>query len=268
MRGGQAHGVRVFAGPRWDPFIMDAPAALKTIATGRLAFTDPGSIFLDGKNVLSLVVEVDCATVLGDGELFGVVAETLTRGKLAVRIERAGRPEVPNLMLAPKQFDPVNRDLEIRDLYNMEDAFHLAKSYQGAYRARLNANLAFWDGLDGKIDWPEEEDGAHPLTELVLADFLVVDVTKPYTEQGSFLEVELATREARNHETCGGRTLNDDVMDTIFTLLVNGGNGPKISDGVDRATMPGSRTFPYLAAPNPHPPCRPSTSSDQEWVNT
>ncbi len=59
--GGSAHGVRVFAGPRWDPFIMDAPAALKTIATGKLAFTDPGSIYLDGKNVLSLVVEVDTA---------------------------------------------------------------------------------------------------------------------------------------------------------------------------------------------------------------
>ena len=25
-------------------------------------------------------------------------------------------------MLAPKQFDRVNRDLEIRDLYNMDDA--------------------------------------------------------------------------------------------------------------------------------------------------
>ena len=194
---GQAHGVRVFAGPRWDPFIMDAPAMLKTIATGKLSFTDPGSIFLDGKNVLSVVVEIDCDAVLGDGELVGVVAETLTRGKLAVRFERAGRPEVPNLMLGPKQFDPVNRDLEIRDLYNMEDAFHLAQAYLGAYRARLNANLAFWDGLDGKTDWPPNENGAHPLTELMLADFLVVDVTKPYAEQGSFLEIELATREAR-----------------------------------------------------------------------
>src|SRR3712207_3488857 len=64
-RGGSAHGVRVFAGPRWDPFIMDARAALTTIATGRLAFTDPGSIYLDGKNVLSLVVEVDRA-LLGE----------------------------------------------------------------------------------------------------------------------------------------------------------------------------------------------------------
>ena len=252
--GGEGHGVRVFAGPRWDPFIMDAPAMLKTIATGELAFTDPGSIFLDGKNVLTLVVEVDCRAVLGGGELFGVVAETLTRSKLAVRFERAGRPEVPNLMLGPKQFDLVNRDLEIRDLYNMEDAFCLGQAYQGAYRARLNANLAFWDGLDGKTDWPQDEDGAHPLTEFVLADYLIVDVTKPYAEQGSFLEIELAARESQTHQTCGGRALNDDVMDTIFTLLVNGGNGPRISDGVDGATMPASRTFPYLASPNPHPP--------------
>jgi Domain of unknown function (DUF4331) len=253
-QGGSGHHVRVFAGPRWDPFIMDAPAALKTIATGELAFTDPGTIYMDGKNVLSLVVEVDCARVLNDTELVGVVAETLTRGKLAVRIERVGRPEVKNLMLAPKQFDPVNRDLEIRDLYNMEDAFRLAEGYQGAYRARLNANLAFWDGLDGKTDWPVDGNGAHPLTELVMADCLVVDPSRPYAEQGSFLEIERAAREGRPHETCGGRALNDDVMDTIFTLLINAGGGPMIRDGVDQATRPATRTFPYLAAPNPDPP--------------
>jgi hypothetical protein len=235
---------------------MDAPAALKTIATGRLAFTDPSTIYLDGKNVLSLVVEVDRA-VLGRAELYGVVAETLTRGRLNVRLERAGRPEVPNLMLAPKQFDPVNRDLEIRDLYNMDDAFHLSRTYENAYRARLDANLAFWDSLDGKTDWPAREDGAHPLTELILADFLVLDLSKPYTEQGSFLEIELAARRGEAHRTCGGRALNDDVMDTIFTLLVNAGNGPVIRDGVDRATRPASFAFPYLAPPNPEPPKAP-----------
>ena len=119
----------------------------------KLAFTDPGSIFLDGKNVLSIVVEID-TELLGGWTLVGVVAETLTRGEFNVRIERVGRPEVKNMMLAPKEFDPVNRDLEIRDLYNMEDAFHLGDSYAGAFRARLDANLAFWDGLDGKVDWP------------------------------------------------------------------------------------------------------------------
>ena len=251
--GGEGRGVRVFAGARWDPFIMDAPAALKTIATGKLAFTDPSSIFLDGKDVLSLVVELDTA-LLGGAELVAVVAETLTRGVFNVRIERVGRPEVKNMMLAPKQFDRVNRDLEIRDLYNSEDAFQLADGYLGAYRARLNANLAFWDGLDGNADWAPRADGSHPLTELVLADYLVVDVTKPYVEQGSYLEIELAALRGEAHRTCGGRTLNDDVMDTIFTQLINAGRGPVIRDGVDRSTRPGTRTFPYLAEPNPDPP--------------
>jgi Domain of unknown function (DUF4331) len=253
-----AGSVRLFAGPRWDPFISDAAAAAKTISTGKLAFTDPGSISLDGKNVLSVVVEFDCAEMLGGAELVGVVAETLTRGKLSLRLERVGRPEVKNLVLAPKQFDPVNSDLEIRDLYNSEDAFHVSSTYQGAYRARMNANLAFWDGLDGKEDWPAGENGAHPLTEPLLADFLVVDVTKPYAEQGSFLEIELAGRAGRTHQTCGGRALNDDVMDTIYTQLVNAGNGPPIRDNVDRSTRPASRAFPYLAAPNPDPPKPPA----------
>jgi hypothetical protein len=155
--------------------------------------------------------------------------------------------------LAPKQFDVVNRDLEIRDLYNMEDGFHLADGYVGAYRARLNANLAFWDGLDGKTDWTSGN-GSHPLTELVLADYLAVDVAKPYVEQGSFLEIEMAALRGDPHETCGGRTLNDDVIDTLFTQLVNAGNGPVIRDGVDRSSRPAGRTFPYLSSPNPDPP--------------
>jgi hypothetical protein len=36
--------------------------------------------------------------------------------------------------------------------------------------------------------------------------------------------------------TCGGRSLNDDVMDTLYTLLVNANNGPRISGGVTRET--------------------------------
>ncbi len=247
-------GVRVFAGARWDPFIMDARAALKTIETGQLAFQEASSIYLDGKNVLSIVVEIDCARLLGGVTLLAVVGETLARGKLAVRIERTGRPEVKNMLLAPKQFDQVNRDLEIRDLYNSEDAFRLADSYQGAYRARLNANLGFWDGLDGKVDWPADETGAHPLTELVLADYLTVDPSRPYADEGSFLDIEMASRAGRPYQTCGGRSVNDDVMDTLFTLWVNGGSGPPVRDGVDRASRPAVTIFPYLAAPNPDPP--------------
>ena len=60
----------------------------------------------------------------------------------------------------------------------------------------------------------------------MLADYLVVDLTKPYVEQGSYLEIELAALRGDAHETCGGRTLNDDVVDTMFTQLINAGPDP------------------------------------------
>jgi hypothetical protein len=182
--------------------------------------------------------------------LFAVVGETVAAGKLPIRLERVGRPEVKNAILAWKDFDPVNRDLELRDLYNLEDAFHLGKDYRGAYRARLNANLAFFDRLDGRTDWPIREPGSHPLTELLLADHLLVDVAKPYAED-SFFEIERAMLAGREHATCGGRSPNDDVMDTLYSLLIKAGRGERISDGVDRATAPAGRVFPYLARPNP-----------------
>ncbi|RPJ82919.1 MAG: DUF4331 domain-containing protein [Acidobacteria bacterium] len=253
--GGRLDDLRVYAGLRSDPFFIDLPAYVESIKTGRLAFKQEGDNSLTGFNALSVVVEVDCESLLkeGRGPLFGVVGETVVAGKLPIRLERFGRPEIKNVIMSMKEFDQVNRDLEIRDLYNLEDAFHLSKDYRGAYRARLNANLAAIDRLDGKTDWPLGSDGSHPLTELLLDDYLVVDISKPYAEN-TFFEIEWAMLQGRLYETCGGRSLNDNVMATLYTLLINAGNGPRISDGVERATVPASDVFPYLVPPNPVPP--------------
>jgi len=126
----------------------------------------------------------------------------------------------------------------------------------------MNANLPFWDGLDKKTDWPPDADGNHPLTELLLADFMVVDASKPYTED-SYLEIERALLKGASHETCGGRTPNDDIADTFLTMLVNAGNGPRISDGVDGQAVPASRAFPYLAPPELNPPAKIQLSLDK-----
>ena len=77
--------------------------------------------------------------------------------------------------------------------------------------------------------------------------------SKPFTD-GSFLEIERAVLAGRPHTTCGGRPLNDDIVDILYTLLVGGVDGPPISDGVDQATRPATRSFPYLVAPNPNQP--------------
>jgi hypothetical protein len=248
--GGGGEGLHVFAGQRSDPFFLDGPMAAQTLATRQLAFKQVGSDRLYGKNVLGIVLKLEWAIFLKGGPMFAVVCETLTSGKRPIRLERVGRPEIKNISLGAKIFDPVNRDLEIRDLYNNEDAFRLSEDYVGAYRARLNANLAFYDGLDGKTDWPLDEHGNHPLTELLLADYLVVDASKPFDET-SYFEVEQAMLEERAHTTCGGRWLNEDVVDSILTLYVNGGNGPRISDGVDGPIAWSTKVFPYMAPPNP-----------------
>jgi len=143
----------------------------------------------------------------------------------------------------------VNRDLEVRDLYNLEDAFHIGPDYRNVYRNRLTANLAYMDSWDGRIDWPLTEAG-HPLTDLLLGDYLVIDPAKPYSTT-SFFEIEQAMLAGREHQSCGGRSLNDQVMDTLYTLCVNAGNGPRISDGLKQATHPAVERFPYLVAPNP-----------------
>ena len=226
-------------------------ALIESQKTGRLAFKEVGTNTAIGFNVLSIVVEVDCRPWLrsGYGPLLAVVGETVVAGKLPIRIERIGRPEIKNVILQLKQFDQVNRDLEVRDLYNLEDAFHMSKDYGDVYRARMHANLAMHDRLDGKTDWPLGPDGVHPLTELLLADYLVVDITKPYAAD-SFFEIEQATLGGRAHQTCGGRSLNDDVIDKVLTLLVNGGKGPRVSDGVDRPQTPVSDVFPLPGTAN------------------
>jgi hypothetical protein len=266
-RGAEHAGVRVFAGCRLDSFFIDQGISGGIRISRRLPTAIPGDNSLHGQNVLTIVVEGSVPDLFDvpSGPLFGVVAETMTVGSPCIRLERVGRPEIKNFIMLDKAADTVNRDLEIRDLYNAEDAFNLLPDYVGAYRARLNSNLAFYDWLDGKCDWPLDAFGNHPLNELLLADFLTVDLSKPF-EEGSYFEIEHALLGGTAHRTCGGRWLNDDIVDRLLTLLVNNGNGPIITDGVDQATMPAARIFPYAQRPNPNPPGRPPVSLPSQAI--
>jgi hypothetical protein len=252
-QGASGDGVRVYAGLRADPFYFDVPAWLQSVDAGQLLFKERGANALDGLNILALAVEIDARPWLesGRGPLFGVVAETIAAGPLPIRIERFGRPEMKNVILAQKGYDKVNPEMELRDLYNLEDSFHMSGDYRPAYAARMDANLAAFDRLDGKTDWELGPDGRHPLTDLLLADYMVVDVSKPFATD-SYFEIETAALEGRPHQSCGGRWLDDDIMDTMFTFMVSGVPGARVRDGVDAPWAPASTAFPYLAAPNPN----------------
>lgn len=248
-----APSLRAFAGLRSDPFFMDVGAALETEISGRLSYKEKGDNPLADRDCLSLVLEVPTARIadaVGSDGMVAFVAETVGVGGVrTLRIERVGRPEVKNFMLAGSTRDRNYANVELRDLYNREDAFALAKEYRPLYASRMDANLAFFDGLDDQEAWPLLDDARHPLRELFLGDALLLDLSQPFAP-GHFLELERAHLEGRNPRGGGGRWLDDDILDEMVTLFVNGGRGPRLGDGLDAPTKPAVLTFPYLQSPN------------------
>ena len=245
-------GMRVFAGLVSDPFFMDVEATLRTDMSGKLSF-DTAANTVQFRDVLSIVVEVPFAPIVEqfDGAtLIGVISENVvTRRGKPIRLERLGRPEIKNVLMANPSRDPRARGIELRDLYNREDAFAVSPEYRPLYELRLDANLTAFDALDGKTAWPLGPEGRHPLRELLINDFLVLDLTHPFVA-GSFLEIERALVDDRPQKTAGGRWLDDDILDELLTLIVNGGRGERFGDGVDRPTKPASLSFPYVREPN------------------
>jgi Domain of unknown function (DUF4331) len=249
----EGDGLRVFAGLVSDPFFMDVEAAIATDMSGKLAYKEPGENTVQFRDVLSIVVEVPFAPIVDRFEgvtLVAVVAENVvTRHGRPIRIEHLGRPEIKNVVMANPARDPRTRGVELRDLYNREDAFALSREYRPLYESRVDANLAFFDGLDGKTAWPLEPDGRHPLRDLLLADFLILDLSRPFGA-GNFLEIERALLAGRSHESAGGRWLDDDILDELLTLMVNGARGERFGDGVDAPAKPASLSFPYVREPS------------------
>jgi Domain of unknown function (DUF4331) len=245
-------GMRVFAGLVSDPFFMDVEAALRTDISGKLSF-DTSVNTVQFRDVLTIVVEVPFAPIVErfDGvALVGAIAENVvTRRGKPIRIERLGRPEMKNFVLANPMRDLRAKGVELRDLYNREDAFALSKEYGSLYESRLDANLAFFDQLDGKTAWPLGPDGRHPLRDLFIGDFLILDLAHAFVP-GNFLEIERSLLNGQSHKSSGGRWLDDDILDEMLTLFVNGGRGERYGDGVEAPTKPASLSFPYVREPN------------------
>jgi Domain of unknown function (DUF4331) len=246
-------GVRIFAGLVSDPFFMDVEATLRTDFSGAVSFTKPGNNSVQSRDILAIVVEVPVAPIVqrfGGITMVGAIAEDIvTRRGKPIRIERFGRPEIKNVMLLNPTRDPRTRGIELRDLYNREDAFAVSKEYASLYESRLDANLAFWDGLDGSTAWPLTPDGRHPLRDLLMGDFLILDLARAFAP-GNYLEIERSIAADRPHESAGGRWLDDDIVDEMLTFFVNGGRGDRFGDGVDAPTKPASLSFPYVREPN------------------
>lgn len=72
---GTSNGVKVFAGPRDDPFFMDFAQYGEIIAGNATGFNNPGSDTFAGTNVMSVVVEVP-KSMLGTAEAINTWVES------------------------------------------------------------------------------------------------------------------------------------------------------------------------------------------------
>src|SRR5882672_8068749 len=234
--------VRVFAGLRSDPFYL-AWIAAKLEKVPNL---------LQHDNVLCIVVELDTRRVLGSdkGSLFGAIAETVPvpqpDGHVShppARIDWVGRPEQTNVRLS----NPGLRGADdLRDLWNQQTPFAIAKELQPLFLQRLKDSFVNWDLRDGKADWTPEALAAN--ANVFLDDFLLFDVAKPITDE-SHLEIEKSTIAGRPYQTGGGRTVDANSIDILLTWLVNR-DREFLQGGATGATKPGMKVFPYFATPN------------------
>jgi hypothetical protein len=234
--------VRVFAGLRSDPFYLAWNVAeLRKLPN-----------LLEHTNVLSIVVELDTRRVLepAKGSLFGAIAETVPIsqqrtliGPPVLRIDWVGRPEQTNIRLNNPAMSGID---DVRDLWNQQTPFAIAKELQPLFLQRLKDSLATWDLLDGIADWTPDALSAN--ASVFLDDFLLFDVAKPITDD-SHLEIEKSTIAGRAYLTGGGRTVDANSIDILLTWLVNH-DRESLQGGATGATKPGMKLFPYFATPN------------------
>jgi hypothetical protein len=234
--------VRVFAGLRSDPFYLAWIAAtLEKVPN-----------LLQHDNVLCIVVEFDTRRVLdpAKGSLFGAIAETVPvpqpQGRIGhppARVDWVGRPEQTNVRLNNPALSGAD---DIRDLWNQQTPFAISKELQPLFLQRLKDSFADWDMRDGTADWTPDALAAN--AQVFLDDFLLFDVAKPITDD-SHLEIEKSTINGHAYQTGGGRTVDANSIDILLTWLVNR-DREFLQGGATGATKPGTKVFPYFAAPN------------------
>jgi hypothetical protein len=205
-----------------------------------------------GFNVMSLVLEVPITAVAAGGArpADGTVAEAIVgvhatasrqrkqvlRGKQAkrergryVQVSRLGWPLVNEVVVPLKDKDKFNRSEPQDDLANI-GAYVLFPELTGLLRAVLPELNCAETPAEGRTDIA----GLLGPNGTTIADLLRINISQGQTYANSAFP--------------NGRTLEDDVTDTLLTVVCD--SGGEVGDGVDGNDLPFTTTFPYLASPH------------------
>jgi hypothetical protein len=213
-------GISIFAGLREDPTFFDVPAALRYLNSLTSNAPNP-SVFNRardsgaGYNTMMIVLSIPASRLRGTaGDIIGLSGSTLGSKQL----DRMAVPLV-NAMLVPyARKDEYNASLTTQDAtgkFRADIAQTLAQLHTNATYISLIEDLAVTHG-----------------------DMLRLDLSIPNT--GSEGGKNTAARFPN------GRRPNDDVIDTIVTLV---NNGVPIKDNVNDNDVVLPSTFPFFAPP-------------------
>ena len=204
-----------------------------------------------------------------------------------VVLDRMGRPEMTNVTLGMgmKEIEADTRAPESEQLakelanqdaklsahvraYNHQNTFHPRRGDREHAKRVLSAGIRSCDVV-GRLSKNDQDWTAHDIeivTDILSEDALVVDLSKRCDiNTQSFFDIEREEYLQRGgtandasyaqHRTCGGRTLNDDVIDEMLTMWINKSfdlsldNPLRVTDHIDKPKLDDgepSNTFPYL----------------------
>jgi hypothetical protein len=216
-----AQGIKVFAGPRDDPFFFDFVGFNRFLAGGQFTHQDSFA----GFNVSAIVVEVPLSVLSSAAhphfQIWGITQRqtvTVRRGPGGTtqqnagpfrQIERMGNPAVSTVLISKPN----------KDLFNLGEPKDDAANFAGDIVSHLRAF------------------GTNDTNIGILASVAVPDTLKFDPSQPSHFP--------------NGRALADDVVDTLLFFIFNQPVDPSTaSDGVSANDVPFLTDFPYVAPPH------------------
>ena len=243
-----ASGIIFFAGQTDDPFFFDIPGFGRFSASVSAGSPDPsvlgrGRDSFAGYNILSIAMSVPVGLLRGSsGNIIGVNAATERRQHQSIlpggeivgrgRWVQVDRMAIPTINVALIPFDRKNA-------YNAADMID-------------DSNLEFADDITTTL----RRFGSSEATINTLANAAIL--------RGDYLRLDTSIANTGtgggNNPTAGfpnGRRLQDDVIDTILTIVAN---GAPLGDSVDANDLPFNDVFPFLAPA--HQPRTPGTIDD------
>jgi hypothetical protein len=241
----QSNGLKLFAGPRDEPFFVDLNVFDLLGVGGAVPSTY-------GFNVMSLVLEVPITAVAAGGvrpgeataadAVVGVHATASRQRKSVLRrnvtkrergryvqVSRLAWPLVNEVVVPRKDKDKFNRSEPQDDLANI-GGYVLFPELTGLLIAVLPDLGCAETPAEGRTDIA----GLLGPNGTTVADLLRINISQGQTYDDSGFP--------------NGRKLEDDVTDTLLTVVCN--NGGPVGDGVDGNDLPFTDTFPYLASPH------------------